>query len=68
MLQLSYSYLKVDPLTLAGVTDPTHYDAAYYAITCSEYGEGTADGRALVHAPFRDARNGLLRKREPASP
>jgi pimeloyl-ACP methyl ester carboxylesterase len=44
MLRLSYSNLEIDPQTLIGAPDPTWYGAAYYAITCSDYGEGTADG------------------------
>ncbi|HEY7689776.1 MAG TPA: alpha/beta fold hydrolase [Dongiaceae bacterium] len=43
LLRLSYSNLEIDPQTLVGSPDPTWYGAAYYAITCSDYGEGTAD-------------------------
>ncbi len=56
LLQLSYSNLKVDPETLESVNDPTYYDAAYYAITCSEYGEGTADGDATARQIIEQAK------------
>jgi pimeloyl-ACP methyl ester carboxylesterase len=56
LLQLSYSYLKVDPQTLESVDDPTYYDAAYYGITCSEYGEGTADGDATARQIIEQAK------------
>lgn len=39
MLELSYSRMNVDPKTVKSLDD-----AAYYAITCSEYGEQTPDG------------------------
>jgi hypothetical protein len=48
LLQLSYSDLNVDPETLEILDDPTEYEAAYYAITCSEYGEGTANSDATA--------------------
>ncbi len=48
LLKLSYFHLNVDPQTLESLNDPTDYEAAYYAITCSEYGEGTADGDATA--------------------
>ena len=40
MLRLGYSNLAVDPETEEGVADPTWFGAAYYAITCTDYGEG----------------------------
>ena len=43
LLRLAYSNLEIDPQTLVGAPDPTWYGAAYYAVTCSDYGEGTAD-------------------------
>jgi pimeloyl-ACP methyl ester carboxylesterase len=43
LLRLAYSNLEIDPQTLIGAPDPTWYGAAYYGITCSDYGEGTAD-------------------------
>lgn len=48
LLELSYSDLNLDPETLEILDDPTNYEAAYYAITCSEYGEGTADSDATA--------------------
>ena len=44
LLRLAYSNLEIDPQTQEGAADPGWYGAAYYAITCSDYGEGTADG------------------------
>jgi pimeloyl-ACP methyl ester carboxylesterase len=44
MLRLAYSNLGIDPETEEGTPDPTWFGAAYYAITCSDYGEGPADG------------------------
>jgi pimeloyl-ACP methyl ester carboxylesterase len=44
LLRLAYYNLEIDPQTLIGAPDPTWYGAAYYAVTCSDYGEGTADG------------------------
>lgn len=44
MLRLAYSNLGIDPETEEGTADPTWFGAAYYAITCSDYGEGPADG------------------------
>jgi hypothetical protein len=43
-LRLAYYNLEIDPQTMTGAPDPTWYGAAYYAVTCSDYGEGTADG------------------------
>ena len=44
MLRLSYSNLAIDPETEEGVPDSSWFGAAYYAITCTDYGEGTDDG------------------------
>jgi pimeloyl-ACP methyl ester carboxylesterase len=48
MLQLGYVNMYVDAETEAGISDPSWSGAAYYAITCSDYGSGfgTADERA----------------------
>ena len=48
MLQLGYSNMYIDPETEIGMEDPGWYGAAYYAITCSDYGsgDGTPDERA----------------------
>jgi pimeloyl-ACP methyl ester carboxylesterase len=48
MLRLSYSNLGIDPQTAEGVADPAWFGAAYYAITCTDYGEGPADGEAAA--------------------
>jgi hypothetical protein len=48
MLQLGYSNMYIDPETEIGMEDPGWYGAAYYAITCTDYGtgSGTPDERA----------------------
>ena len=49
LLMLGYSWLGVDPETLKVEPNPAWYGAAYYAITCSDYGEVTTtpDNTAL---------------------
>ena len=56
MLRLAYSNLAVDPETEEGVADPTWFGAAYYAITCTDYGEGTADGEETARALIERAK------------
>jgi pimeloyl-ACP methyl ester carboxylesterase len=56
MLHLSYLNLVVDPETEEGVADPTWFGAAYYAITCTDYGEGTADSEATARAVIERAK------------
>ena len=48
MLQLGYLNMYIDPETEVGIEDPGWFGAAYYAITCSDYGSGagTPDERA----------------------
>lgn len=48
MLQLGYSNMYIDPETEIGMEDPGWFGAAFYAITCSDYGSGsgTPDERA----------------------
>lgn len=48
MLQLGYSNMFIDPETGIGMDDPVWYGAAYYGITCTDYGSGsgTPDERA----------------------
>lgn len=41
MLQLGYSNMYIDPETEIGIEDPGWFGAAYYAITCTDYGSGT---------------------------
>jgi pimeloyl-ACP methyl ester carboxylesterase len=47
-LHLGYANMYIDPETEIGMEDPGWFGAAYYAITCSDYGsgEGTPDERA----------------------
>lgn len=49
MLQLGYSNMYIDPETEIGMEDPGWFGAAYYAITCADYGSGTGtpDERAV---------------------
>lgn len=48
LLQLGYSNLFIDPETEIGMEDPAWFGAAYYGITCTDYGSGTGtpDDRA----------------------
>lgn len=50
-LRLLYSYVMVDPETLAPTPDPSWSDAAYYAIECTDYAyfDGTPDQRARAY-------------------
>jgi pimeloyl-ACP methyl ester carboxylesterase len=41
MLQLGYANMFIDAETEIGMEDPGWFGAAYYAITCSDYGSGT---------------------------
>lgn len=41
MLQLGYANMYIDPETEIGMEDPGWFGAAYYAITCTDYGSGT---------------------------
>lgn len=41
MLQLGYANMYIDPETEIGIEDPGWYGAAFYAITCTDYGSGT---------------------------
>lgn len=41
MLQLGYLNLYIDAETGVGIQDPGWFGAAYYAITCADYGSGT---------------------------
>ena len=56
MLRLAYSNLQIDPETEEGVPDPAWFGAAYYAITCTDYGEGTDDGEATARAVIERAK------------
>ena len=56
MLRLAYSNLAIDPETEEGGPDPAWFGAAYYAITCTDYAEGTADGEATARAVMERAK------------
>jgi pimeloyl-ACP methyl ester carboxylesterase len=56
MLRLAYSNLAIDPVTEEGTADPTWFGAAYYAITCTDYGEGPADSEAAARAIMERAK------------
>lgn len=57
MLRLAYSSLGVDPQTEEGTADPTWFGAAYYAITCTDYGEGPPDGEAAARQILDQAKS-----------
>jgi pimeloyl-ACP methyl ester carboxylesterase len=40
LLQLGYLNMYIDPETEIGIEDPGWFGAAYYAITCTDYGSG----------------------------
>jgi len=56
MVRLAYSNLAIDPETEEGTPDPTWFGAAYYAITCTDYGEGPADSEAAAREIMERAR------------
>jgi hypothetical protein len=56
MLRLAYSNLAIDPETEEGGPDPAWFRAAYYAITCTDYAEGTADGEETARAVMERAK------------
>lgn len=56
MLHLAYSNLALDPETEEGVPDPAWFGAAYYAITCSDYGEGTQDSEETARQVIERAK------------
>jgi pimeloyl-ACP methyl ester carboxylesterase len=51
MARVLYNALVVDPETLAGITDPSYSDGAYYAVECQDYGyfSGTSAERAEAY-------------------
>lgn len=55
MLRLAYSNLGIDPETEQGVPDPSWFGAAYYAITCTDYAEGSEDREANAKQIMADA-------------
>jgi len=56
MLRLAYSNLGLDAQTEEGTSDPTWFGAAYYAITCADYGEGPADGETAARQIIEQAK------------
>jgi pimeloyl-ACP methyl ester carboxylesterase len=56
MLRLAYANLSIDPATEEGKVDPAWSGAAYYAVTCSDYGEGPDDSEAAAHQILARAR------------
>ena len=55
MLQLYYASMEVDPDSGAGVAHASWFGAAYYAITCADYAEGTAAPETNAQAVIADA-------------
>lgn len=56
MLQLGYLNTYIDPETEIGIEDPGWFGAAYYAITCSDYGSGTGTPDERARAILNEAR------------
>lgn len=56
MLQLGYLNMYIDPETEVGIEDPGWFGAAYYAITCSDYGSGTGSPDDRARAILDEAR------------
>lgn len=57
LLDLAYSSLLIDPATVEGYADPAWFGAAYYAVTCTDYGddgESPADKEARILAQAQD--------------
>jgi pimeloyl-ACP methyl ester carboxylesterase len=56
IMRLALSDLGIDPETMEGKSDGSFYGAAYYAITCSDYGEAGADPEATAQALLERAK------------
>lgn len=56
MLQLGYMNMYIDPETEVGIEDPGWFGAAYYAITCSDYGSGQGTPNERARAILDEAR------------
>ncbi len=56
MLRLEYYNLYIDPQTDQGIADPGWFGAAYYAVTCADYAEGTGDAEADAAAIMAEAK------------
>ena len=55
LLRVAYSTLGVDPVTLQGQADPGWFGAAYYAVTCTDYGEDIPDREARAQEMIAQA-------------
>lgn len=55
MLQLGYANMYIDPETEIGMEDPGWFGAAYYAITCTDYGTGTGTADERAHRILDEA-------------
>lgn len=56
MLQLAYANLYLDPETELAMEDPGWFGAAYYAITCSDYGSGHGTAMERAERILEEAR------------
>lgn len=55
LIRLTYALLSIDPETDEGLSDPSWYGAAFYAITCTDYAESSGDPLADARAVIADA-------------
>jgi pimeloyl-ACP methyl ester carboxylesterase len=63
LLRLGYQNLSIDPETLAPAPDPSWYGAAYYAVTCPDFGDGGPDEQQQVRKVLEQT--GALAARAP---
>ena len=56
LLRLAYSNLYIDPETEIGFSDPTWFGAAYFAINCLDYSDGSASPEANAQRILTEAR------------
>ncbi|MEZ5831553.1 MAG: alpha/beta hydrolase [Dongiaceae bacterium] len=56
LMRLAYSNLAIDPQSEEGAADPNWFGAAYYAITCTDYGEGSTDDETAARDILEQAR------------
>ncbi|NHB75994.1 alpha/beta fold hydrolase [Rhodobacter calidifons] len=56
MLQLGYLNMYIDPETEIGILDPGWFGAAYFAITCSDYGSGAGTPEERARRILDEAR------------
>lgn len=55
ILHYGYSSMYIDPQTLAGREDPSWFGAAYFAITCLDYGAGSATAEENARRIMQEA-------------